>query len=385
VLDLALIDGNNGFRLDGIDAGDASGFSVSAAGDVNGDGFADILIGGPGADRGALADAGESYVVFGHRALSSVVRIGTELSQTINGGLGDDRIEGRDGDDRLVGWEGDDVVDGGVGNDTVQGGDGDDAIAGGGGDDLIDGGNGDDAINAGAGNDTVTGGEGTDVISTGSGNDMVNIAVGGDDDMTAGSGKDTMDFRPLGSAAIAVDMLVRTATLGNGDVMTFRDFEQVRGTTGHDTILGDDKSNSLLEGNKGNDTINGRGGADFIAGNGGKDTMTGGTGADRFDFNLVTDSTTSATTRDIITDFKAGGELDRIDLATIDAIAGGGTSNDTFAFVAGAFTAAGQVRAVQSGADTIIELNTSGTSGAEMTILLVGVTATTIAGADFFL
>ncbi|MGH8576988.1 MAG: integrin alpha, partial [Gammaproteobacteria bacterium] len=56
-LDLLSLDGRNGFRLDGA-AGDRSGFAVSAAGDVNGDGLADLLIGAP--------DAGASYVVFGH-------------------------------------------------------------------------------------------------------------------------------------------------------------------------------------------------------------------------------------------------------------------------------------------------------------------------------
>ena len=58
---LADLDGTNGFRLDGIDAGDLSGFSVASAGDVNGDGFDDLIVGAPGADL----DAGESYVVFG--------------------------------------------------------------------------------------------------------------------------------------------------------------------------------------------------------------------------------------------------------------------------------------------------------------------------------
>ena len=44
---LADLDGTNGFRLDGIDAGDDSGRSVAGAGDVNGDGFADLIIGAP--------------------------------------------------------------------------------------------------------------------------------------------------------------------------------------------------------------------------------------------------------------------------------------------------------------------------------------------------
>ena len=46
VVDLSTLNGTDGFRLDGLDAGDNSGDSVSSAGDVNGDGFDDILIAG---------------------------------------------------------------------------------------------------------------------------------------------------------------------------------------------------------------------------------------------------------------------------------------------------------------------------------------------------
>ena len=64
-LDLSTLDGSNGFRIDGIDISDFSGRSVSSAGDVNGDGFDDIMIGASGADPGGDTSAGESYVVFG--------------------------------------------------------------------------------------------------------------------------------------------------------------------------------------------------------------------------------------------------------------------------------------------------------------------------------
>lgn len=67
-LTLASLNGSDGFRLDGVAADDLSGYSVSAAGDINGDGIADLVIGAPGADANGKADSGSSYVVFGRRA-----------------------------------------------------------------------------------------------------------------------------------------------------------------------------------------------------------------------------------------------------------------------------------------------------------------------------
>ncbi len=64
-IDLATLDGTSGFRIDGIDIQDRSGFSVSGAGDVNGDGFDDIIIGANQADPGGTSKAGKSDVVFG--------------------------------------------------------------------------------------------------------------------------------------------------------------------------------------------------------------------------------------------------------------------------------------------------------------------------------
>ncbi|MEH2076635.1 MAG: Ig-like domain-containing protein [Nostoc sp.] len=58
-LNLSSLNGSNGFVLNGIDAGDRSGSSVSGAGDINDDGFDDVIIGAPS------ADGGQSYVIFG--------------------------------------------------------------------------------------------------------------------------------------------------------------------------------------------------------------------------------------------------------------------------------------------------------------------------------
>ncbi|MDY7015870.1 MAG: integrin alpha, partial [Cyanobacteriota bacterium] len=64
-LDLSTLNGSNGFVLNGIDTSDESGISVSSAGDVNGDGFDDLIIGANGADPNGNGQAGESYEVFG--------------------------------------------------------------------------------------------------------------------------------------------------------------------------------------------------------------------------------------------------------------------------------------------------------------------------------
>jgi hypothetical protein len=61
-------DGVGGFVIDGADS-DAIGGAVAAAGDVNGDGFDDILIGAPAAGN---AGAGRAYVVYGRATPANI-------------------------------------------------------------------------------------------------------------------------------------------------------------------------------------------------------------------------------------------------------------------------------------------------------------------------
>src|SRR5918997_213944 len=81
---LSTLNGSNGFAINGIAADDRSGRSVSSAGDVNGDGFDDLIIGAYGADPNGILGAGQSYVVFGSNS-----GFGASLNlSTLNGSNG---------------------------------------------------------------------------------------------------------------------------------------------------------------------------------------------------------------------------------------------------------------------------------------------------------
>ena len=104
----SILDGTNGFRLDGVAAGDYSGVAVSGAGDVNGDGLADLLIGAFGAPDGAKS--GESYVVFGKSPSSPPPPPPPPAARTCNGLPV--TIQGTDDSETLIGTPGNDVIDG---------------------------------------------------------------------------------------------------------------------------------------------------------------------------------------------------------------------------------------------------------------------------------
>jgi hypothetical protein len=60
-------DGTDGFIVPGLDPSDGAAY-VSDAGDVNGDGVDDFLVGAPLADHDDRDKTGQAYLVFGRRA-----------------------------------------------------------------------------------------------------------------------------------------------------------------------------------------------------------------------------------------------------------------------------------------------------------------------------
>ena len=134
VLALSTLDGSNGLLLAGIDDNDSSGRSVSGAGDVNGDGFADLIVGARYADGGPgnpTDNAGESYIIFGGDFTGDVTQQGDATANTLTGSAAVDVLLGAQGDDELIGGgEGDDILEiddatvarlkGGTGEDTLR-------------------------------------------------------------------------------------------------------------------------------------------------------------------------------------------------------------------------------------------------------------------------
>ena len=117
-IDLSTLDGTNGFRIDGAGLFNLAGYRVSAAGDVNGDGFDDLIVGARGA-TGDTSLSGAAYVIFGGDFTNQVTQLGS---------LGDDHLMGQSGSDLLVGAQGNDTLTGGGGADVFQAGEGDDRI-----------------------------------------------------------------------------------------------------------------------------------------------------------------------------------------------------------------------------------------------------------------
>ncbi|MBL9101326.1 MAG: FG-GAP repeat protein [Myxococcales bacterium] len=111
--------GSGGFALDGENMGDYSAFAVGAAGDVNGDGLADVIDGAFASD--AKGDSsGRSYVVFGGDFDYAARSVGGPGPDNLAGTMAGEIFVGGRGDDTITGQGGADVIYTGAGDDTVR-------------------------------------------------------------------------------------------------------------------------------------------------------------------------------------------------------------------------------------------------------------------------
>lgn len=231
----------------------------------------------------------------------------------------------------LIGDSGANTLTGTVLDDTIQGIGGDDSLSGSGGHDLLDGGDGNDSLSGGAGNDTLQGGAGNDVMEGDPGNDTL-IGGAGNDTLTGNYGNDYLDG-------------------GDGD-------DQINASSWTYSAV-------TIAGGAGNDVIS----ATLQA-----NQISLGDGIDRLVFNGQTAGYTSALA-DTVTDFKAGAGGDI--LVIRDGFSNSYTGGNPFN---------GFIRLVQSGADTLVQVDNDG-AGQNASFLTVyrlqGVTASSLTAYNF--
>ena len=73
---LATLNGNNGFRIPGLNTNDNFGLSLAGNRDVNNDGIDDIIIGAPNVDNGGT-NKGAAYVIFGTATIPAIFNLAT--------------------------------------------------------------------------------------------------------------------------------------------------------------------------------------------------------------------------------------------------------------------------------------------------------------------
>ena len=164
-------------------------------------------------------------------------------------------VQGGNGNENIDGTEGGDNIDGGGGNDKIYGERGSDKIEGGDGSDLVEGEQGNDEVNGGAGNE--------DVIFGGTGNDQID----------GGPGEhDIADYQGVGGA-VTINLADQTVTGAEGEHL--EGIEDAIGGSGNDTIIGSSEPNRM-DGGPGNDHLEAVGPGDAAFGGPGGDQCTGG-------------------------------------------------------------------------------------------------------------
>jgi Ca2+-binding RTX toxin-like protein len=218
---------------------------------------------------------------------------------------------------------------------------------------------------------TLTGGANID----GTGNSAANIIVGntGNNVLTGGGGLDAL-YGLDGNDTLNGGADTNKLYGGDGDdtLNGGASFDMLLGGLGVDTLWGLG-GNDWMRGEGGNDALHGGAGHDYLLGEAGNDTLDGGTGIDRltggagvdsFVYNSITDA------GDLVLDFVAGAGGDNMDISTLLA---------SFGYAGADAFADGYVRTAQSGADTLVQVDSDGGGNGFTTLTtLLNVDETTI-------
>jgi Ca2+-binding RTX toxin-like protein len=236
--------GGNDWLVNGVAAGAASSWipgAYSFTPDLSVDGGDDEIDGGAGHDwlylYYGLRAAGVSFDISNPNAVAAVT----------SGGVAAGSITGIE---TLTFF-------GGLGNDSVTGGSAGSTLNGGGGNDTLRGAGSNDTLDGGAGDDVLDGGGGTDRV------------------------------RFTGTVGATVDLRITAAQATGYGNDRFISIETIDGTSGDDTLNGDERNNGLWGGSGGSDRLYGNGGDDSLthdAASGALVLLDGGAGNDRLSF-----------------------------------------------------------------------------------------------------
>ena len=80
VVEVNTLNGSNGFALYGVAAYDTAGGNVAGAGDLNGDGRDDMIVGADTGDPNGVTDAGQSYVIYGRQSFGPNLNLASLLA-----------------------------------------------------------------------------------------------------------------------------------------------------------------------------------------------------------------------------------------------------------------------------------------------------------------
>lgn len=306
---------------------------------------------------------------------------GSDFSDLIDLGIGNDTVTAGKGDDAVLGGTGNDTLYGETGNDTLTGGIGADSLVGGLGSDTYNfaKGGGGDTVKDFGGNDSdrivISGyssnaaifsrvGNTNDLLITFRGSNTDKILV--DDGLEEGRGSsDTVETVTIGGitktvAALRAEVLAKQTTAGNDIIVGWGWLANtISGAGGNDAITGGALSDRL-KGDDGNDTLVGNYGNDTLTGGRGNDTLRGGFGSDIYAYAKGDGS-------DTIQDSGSRTEADRLSITGYTMSQAGfarvGNTDDLLVTFAGSKTDMIRVLdGLENGNDTLELVTIDGTS-----------------------